>query len=141
MDWIQVIGTIGGSAGIVALIKVGIDVFFAKSNKTSVDIKNMQEMLNESHKLFNEVVSKYKTLEEKIEKDRQASHSYIESLRKRIEDAETSYRALDSRVNKLEKVVNVAWRCKFPTDIGDCPVIQKYEKLHLCDGCEHKEEA
>lgn len=125
----------------MALIKVGIDVFFAKSNKTSVDIKNMQEMLNESHKLFNEVVSKYKTLEEKIEKDRQASHSYIESLRKRIEDAETSYRALDSRVNKLEKVVNVAWRCKFPTDIGDCPVIQKYEKLHLCDGCEHKEEA
>lgn len=141
MDWIQVIGTIGGSAGIVALIKVGIDVFFAKSNKTSVDIKNMQEMLNESHKLFNEVVSKYKTLEEKIEKDRQASHSYIESLRKRIEEAENSYRALDSRINKLEKVVNVAWRCKFPTDIGDCPVIQKYEKLHLCEGCEHKEES
>lgn len=140
MDWIQVIGAIGGSAGIVALIKVGIDVFFAKSNKTSVDIKNMQEMLNESHKLFNEVVSKYKTLEEKIEKDRQASHSYIESLRKRIEEAEASYRALDTRVNKLEKVVNVAWRCKFPTDIGDCPVIQKYEKLHLCEGCEHKEE-
>lgn len=140
MDWIQVIGAIGGSAGIVALIKVGIDVFFAKSNKTSVDIKNMQEILNESHKLFNEVVSKYKTLEEKIEKDRQASHSYIESLRKRIEEAEASYRALDNRVNKLEKVVNVAWRCKFPTDIGDCPVIQKYEKLHLCDGCEHKEE-
>ena len=140
MDWIQVIGAIGGSAGIVALIKVGIDVFFAKSNKTSVDIKNMQEMLNESHKLFNEVVSKYKTLEEKIEKDRQASHNYIESLRKRIEEAEASYRALDNRVNKLEKVVNVAWRCKFPTDIGDCPVIQKYEKLHLCEGCEHKEE-
>ena len=124
----------------MALIKVGIDVFFAKSNKTSVDIKNMQEMLNESHKLFNEVVSKYKTLEEKIEKDRQASHNYIESLRKRIEEAEASYRALDNRVNKLEKVVNVAWRCKFPTDIGDCPVIQKYEKLHLCEGCEHKEE-
>lgn len=140
MTWLEVLGTIGGSAGIVALIKVGIDVFFAKSNKTSVDIKNMQEMLNESHKLFNEVVSKYKTLEEKIERDRQASHTYIESLRKRIEEAESSYRALDNRVNKLEKVVNVAWRCKFPTDIGDCPVIQKYEKLHLCEGCEHHEE-
>ena len=140
MTWIEIIGAIGGSAGIVALVKVGIDVFFAKSNKTTVDIKNMQEMLNESHKLFNEAVSKYKALEEKIETDRKASHEYIEKLRERIEEAEKSYRTLDSRVNKLEKVVNVAWRCKFPTDIGDCPVIQKYERLNLCEACEHKEE-
>jgi uncharacterized protein YaaN involved in tellurite resistance len=141
MTWLDIVGAIGGSAGIVALIKVGIDVFFAKSNKTTVDIKNMQEMLNESHRLFNDVVSKYKTLEEKIEKDRTASHTYIESLRKRIEESEANYRTLDGRINKLEKVVNVAWRCKYPQDIADCPVIQKYEKLHLCDGCEHKEEA
>ncbi len=140
MNWTEILGLIGGGAGIVALIKAGIDVYYAKSNRTSVDIKNMQEMLNESHKLFNEVVSKYKNLEEKIEKDRTASHSYIEKLRERIEIAENSYRALDSRVNKLEKVVNVAWRCKFPSDIGDCPVIQKYEKLHLCEGCEHSTE-
>lgn len=141
MSWLEVVGAIGGSAGIVALIKVGIDVFFAKSNKTSVDIKNMQEMLNESHKLFNEVVAKYETLEAKIETDRQASHTYIESLRKRIEEAEANYRTLDGRINKLEKVVNVAWRCKYPQDIADCPVIQKYKKMQLCEGCEHKEEA
>lgn len=140
MTWIDIIGAIGGSAGIVALIKVGIDVFFAKSNKTTVDIKNMQEMLNESHKLFTEVVNKYKSLEQKIETDRESSHKYIESLRQRIEEAEKSCRTLDHRINKLEKVVNVAWRCKYPTDIGDCPVIQKYEKLHLCETCEHKEE-
>ena len=136
MSVIDVIATIGGGAGIVALVKVGIDVFFAKSNKTTIDLKNMQEMLNESHRLFNEVVVRYEALEKRIEDDRSKSHQYIESLRKRIETTESEVRILHKDMNSLQKVVNVAWTCRYPEQIESCPVVQKYEKLRLCDECE-----
>ena len=42
--WLEILGAIGGSAGIVALIKVGIDLYNAKSNKTKVDVSNMQKI-------------------------------------------------------------------------------------------------
>lgn len=44
MSWLEILGAIGGSAGIVALIKVGIDLYNAKSNKTKVDVSNMQKI-------------------------------------------------------------------------------------------------
>ena len=138
MSVIDVIATIGGGAGIVALAKVGIDVFFAKSNKTTIDLKNMQEMLNESHRLFNEVVVRYEALEKRIEEDRTKSHQYIESLRNRIEATEGEVRALHNDVNSLQRIVNVAWTCRYPEKIESCPVVQKYEKMRLCEDCESK---
>lgn len=138
MSVIDIIATIGGGAGIVALAKVGIDVFFAKSNKTTIDLKNMQEMLNESHRLFNEAVSRYESLEKRIEDDRTKSHQYIDSLRKRIESTEGDVRMLHKEINSLQKVVNIAWTCRYPEKIESCPVVQKYEKLQLCEECDSK---
>lgn len=135
MNWLDIITAIGGSAGIVALVKVGIDVFNAKSNKTTVDIKNMQEMLNEAHRMFNEAVAKYDALEKRIDEDRDKSHVYIEGLRNRIVKIEEKSQKQEERINNMEKVINLAWRCKYPENVSDCPVIKEYEKRHLCENC------
>lgn len=139
MNWLEIITAIGGSAGIVALVKVGIDVFNAKSNKTTVDIKNMQEMLNEAHRMFNEAVAKYDALEKRIDEDRDKSHAYIEGLRNRIAKIEEKSQKQEERINNMEKVINLAWRCKYPENVSDCPVIKEYEKRHLCENCAQNE--
>lgn len=133
MNWIEIIGLIGGGAGIVALIKAGIDVYNAKSNRTTVDLGNMQKMLDDALKRNDELDRKFNSFMDK-------THGYVAELRNAIASRDDKIDKLDERVNHMEKVVNVAWRCKYPDNISDCPVIQEYEKRHLCEGCEHSKE-
>lgn len=130
MNWIEILGLIGGGAGIVALIKAGIDIYNAKSNRTTVDLGNMQKMLDDALKRNDALEKKFNEFVEK-------THTYIEELRAAIVSRDDKIDNLDSRMNDMEKVVNVAWRCKYPDNVEDCPVIQEYEKRHLCDECEH----
>lgn len=135
MNWTEILGLIGGGAGIVALIKAGIDVYNAKSNRTTVDLGNMQKMLYDALKRNDALEQKFNEFVEK-------THEYIEELRAAVISRDDKIDKLDERVNHMEKVVNVAWRCKYPDNVEDCPVIQEYEKRHLCDECEHsKKEA
>ena len=135
MNWTEILGLIGGGAGIVALIKAGIDVYTAKSNRTTVDLGNMQKMLDDALKRNDALEQKFNEFVEK-------THEYIEELRAAVISRDDKIDKLDERVNHMEKVVNVAWRCKYPDNVEDCPVIQEYEKRHLCDECEHsKKEA
>jgi hypothetical protein len=131
MDW----GSwIGGSAGLVALIKVGIDIFNARSNRNVVDISNMEKMLHDA-------MDRYEKLEQKFDKFQKESHTYVESLRSRISCMEGKIQGQEARMNNFEKVVNTAWRCKFPQNIQECPVIAEYEKRHLCAECNQETES
>ena len=130
MDWMNFIQVGGGFAGIVALVKVGIDVFNARSNRNTVDISNLEAMLKDS-------MERYKNLDTKFEKFQKDSHTYVEQLRGRIVKQEEKTNNLIDRVNILEKVINLAWRCKYPESIQDCPVIAEYEKRN-CGECENE---
>ena len=134
MDWLNIVGAIGGGAGLVALIKAGIDIYNAKSNRNTVDISNMEKMLNDA-------MARYDKLELKFDKFQKESHTYVENLRGRIVGLEEKINTQEARMNNFEKVVNTAWRCKYPENIQDCPVIKEYEKRHLCDDCSHHKEA
>ena len=130
MNWTEILGLIGGGAGIVALIKAGIDIYNAKSNRTTVDISNMEKMLNDS-------ISRYEKLEQKFDEFQNKSHGYVEGLRARILGIEKRCQSQEDRINNMEKVINLAWRCDYAPKIEDCPVIKEYEKRRLCEDCEH----
>ena len=130
MNWTEILGLIGGGAGIVALIKAGIDIYNAKSVRTGVDISNMEKMLKDS-------MEREDKLESKFDEFRDESHKYVVELRGQISDCKGLISKLENRLNNFEKVVNTAWRCNFPPRIEDCPVIKEYERRHLCEGCEH----
>ena len=135
MNWTEVLGLIGGGAGIVALIKAGIDIYNAKSNRTTVDISNMEKMLNDS-------IARYEKLEQKFDDFQNKSHGYVEGLRSRILGIEQRCQSQEERINNMEKVINLAWRCNYAPQIDDCPVIKEYERRRLCEDCElHKKEA
>lgn len=130
MNWIEILSTIGGSAGLVALIKVGIDLYNAKSSKTKVDIGNMQEMLEEAHKMYDEATERYNNLVSRFD-------SYKEDIEKKEEKRDAKISELISKFNKLERTVTQAYRCKYPENIQDCPVVKSYEEKHLCEDCNY----
>ena len=133
MDWLGIVGAIGGGAGVVALVKAGIDIFNARSNRNTVDLSNMEKMLNDS-------MERNDKLEEKFDEFQKKSHEYVEGLRARILQIEERSQRQEERINNMEKVINLAWRCKYPENVSDCPVIKEYEKRHLCENCGNCEE-
>ena len=130
MNWIEILSTIGGSAGLVALIKVGIDLYNAKSSKTKVDVGNMQEMLDEAHKMYDEATERYNNLVSRFD-------SYKEDIEKKEEKRDAKISELINKFNKLERTVTQAYRCKYPENIQDCPVVKSYEEKHLCEDCNY----
>jgi hypothetical protein len=124
-EWIS---WIGGSAGIVALIKVGIDIFNARSNRNSVDLSNMEKMLHDA-------MDRYDKLEERFDKFQKDAHEYVGTLRTHIGTLDAKVQSQDNKINNFEKAVNAAWRCKYPQNIQECPVIAEYERRHLCEEC------
>lgn len=111
--FIAVLGSVGGTAGIVGLYK-------AKSEKTSIDVKNMQTMLDEAHKMYEGARKR----EEEIEKDFELRFAKME---KRISSAE-------DEIFSLKSAVFQGYRCKYPQNIEDCPVLKEYE-TKCCDDC------
>ena len=131
MNWISVLGALGGSAGVVALIKVGIDVYMAKSGKTKADVSNLKEMLEEAHKMYDVATERYNAIVKKFDE-------YKEEVDKREEKRDRKILEVLKTVNKLERTVTQAYRCKYPANIQDCPVVKSYEEKHLCEDCGNK---
>ena len=131
MNWLETLGAIGGTAGLVALIKVGVDVYMAKSGKTKVDVANMKDMLDEAHKMYDTINERYNNSEKKFEE-------YKEEVEAREERRDNKIGELIKKFNKLERTVTQAYRCKYPENIQDCPVVKSYEEKHLCEDCGNK---
>ena len=131
MNWLEILGAIGGSAGVVALIKVGVDVYMARSGKTKVDVGNMKEMLDEAHKMYDEATERYNQLVLKFD-------DYKDDIEKKEEKLYAKIGDLVSKFNKLERTVTQAYRCKYPENIQDCPVVKSYEEKHFCENCGNK---
>ena len=131
MNWLDIIGPLGGAAGIVAFIKAGIDVYMAKSGKTKVDVANMQDMLTEAHKMYDAVTARYIKLEK-------AFDDYKVEVEKREEKRDKEIGEVSRTVNKLERTVTQAYRCRYPENIQDCPVVKSYEEKLLCEDCAAK---
>lgn len=131
MNWLETLGAIGGTAGVVALIKVGVDIYMAKSGKTKVDVGNMKEMLEEAHKMYDTINERYNNSEKKFDE-------YKQEVEEREERRDKKIGELISKFNKLERTVTQAYRCKYPENIQDCPVVKSYEEKHLCESCGSK---
>lgn len=124
MEWYEVlvgvVGILGGGAGLIA-------IYHARSNKDTIDIGNMQEMLNEAHKMFDEL---------KKEKNDQLLEfqTYKEETETRIGKLEERVSRSEERSRNMNIAILKGYRCHFPQTSEDCPVIKEYEKRN-CDEC------
>lgn len=113
MNWYEIAVMLLGGGGVVSGV---LALYNAKSNKTTVDISNLKALIEEERK------------------ERQA-------LAKELADYKVEARgeigSLRSRVTHMTEAIYMAYRCRFPEVMADCPVIRAYE---ACSECERKQE-
>jgi TPP-dependent trihydroxycyclohexane-1,2-dione (THcHDO) dehydratase len=124
MEWYNilaiVLGAFGGVGGFVALYK-------AKPEKTSIEVKNMQEMLEEAHHMYDDARAETKELREEFSEYKKENMGYIAEFKAR-------FAKVESRLEKTELAVYQGYRCPFPPKAADCPVLREYEKGN-CEDC------
>ena len=124
MEWYNilaiVLGAFGGVGGFVALYK-------AKPEKTSIEVKNMKEMLDEAHNMYNDAREETKELREEFSKYKEENMEYVAEFKKR-------FAKIEGRLEKTELAVYQGYRCPFPPKVADCPVLKEYEKGN-CSEC------
>lgn len=91
-----------------------------KAKADSVEVNNLVTVVNT-------LTDRINNIEQKADEDREEAHKYITELRSEIV-------GLRSQVNTLERVTLQAYRCKYPDNIMNCPVVKAYEEKH-CTSC------
>lgn len=130
MEWYNIIaiivGALGGTAGFIGVYK-------AKSEKTSVDIGNMQKMLEESYKIYNTMREEKESAMDDFANYKKEALEYADEMRDKFRELEKRLDVTREKVIKLERVVFQGYKCAFPPKSQDCPVLIEYEKMHCSD--------
>lgn len=135
MEWynilVLILGAVGGVGGLVGLYK-------AKAEKTSIEVENMQSMLEEAHKMFNEMKLEKESVSKEFHDYKEENMKYIGEFKDRFAKVERRLDKTENIVLQLKGAVYQGYRCKYPQNIEDCPVIKEYEKTQCdkCDKCE-----
>lgn len=120
MEWynilIGIVGAIGGVSGVVSL-------YNAKSNKTTVDISNYQQLLEDIRKERDDA--------------RAENENYHKQVHDRVEEVKLEFEKLKKENEEFKKSILQAYRCPLPARLEDCPVIKIYEAIeqHNCLTC------
>jgi hypothetical protein len=134
MVWYEIVallvGAFGGTAGLIGLYK-------AKAEKTGIDIGNMQDMLDEAHKMFNAACDEKEAIQKEFSDYKAENMKYIGEFKARFAKVEERLDKAEGTIFDLTGAVYQGYRCKFPENIEDCPVIKEYEKKH-CKKCATK---
>lgn len=119
MTWYEIIigilGLLGGGAGFIS-------IYQAKSNKQTIDISNLTSIIEEER--------------EERQALRREYNEYKESVDDRIRMFKAEFDKMKKTNVKYLKAVYQAYRCKFPPQSCDCPVIKAIENSGLCEHCD-----
>lgn len=135
MTWYEIIvgliGVIGGSSGIISL-------YNAKANKQTIDIGNMSSMLDEAHKMFDEMKEDRDGIKQQFDEYKKEAMTYVADFKARFAKLEKRLDSAEGDVLNLKRSIYQGYRCKYPEKIEDCPVLKEYEKFK-CNICDNKE--
>ena len=107
MSWYEIVAMMLGG-GVVSGI---LALYNAKSNKTAVDISNLRAMIEEERK-------ERQNLAQEFADYKAEARGEIGNLRR--------------RVTAMSEAIYMAYRCRFPETMADCPVIKAYEACKEC---------
>ena len=138
MEWYNIlsiiVGALGGTAGFVGLYK-------AKSEKTTIDVGNMQTMLDEAHKMYDEMKEEKNIVNQEFHDYKEENMKYIAEFKARFEKVENRLDKTEEEVFRLTGAIYQGYRCPYPPALEDCPVLKAYEKnreKHGCESCDNK---
>ena len=104
MEWYEIlisaVATLGGVGGFISIYK-------AKPEKTSIEVKNMQSMLDEAHEMYDDARKETKELREEFSKYKEENMAYVAEFKNR-------FAKIEDRLSKTELAVYQGYRCPFP---------------------------
>lgn len=131
MEWYNilaiVVGAFGGTAGLISLYK-------AKPEKTSIEVKNMTEMLDEAHKMFNTMKEEKEAEHKEFEEYKKNNMAYVAEFKERFQKVEDRLDKAEQFVFTLKSAIYRGYRCPYPPKVEDCPIIKAY-KGEGCEDC------
>lgn len=118
MEWynilVLILGGFGGISGIISL-------YHAKSNKDTIDIKNLHSIIEEERKEREDLTKEY--------------YQYRQFVDKKVDSVKKDFEELKAENKKMIKAIYQAYRCKLPEKMHDCPVIKTFEDSCRCEDC------
>lgn len=119
MEWYNILllifGGIGGTTGVISFYQ-------AKSNKQTIDISNLSSIIEEERRERQALRDEY--------------NEYKESVDERIKMFKKKFDKMEVTNRNYLKAVYQAYRCKFPQNVCDCPVIKAIEDNGICNTCD-----
>jgi hypothetical protein len=113
MDWFNLISILLGGGGIVSGI---LALYNAKSNRDTVDISNFHSLIEEERK--EREIIRHEFLE------------YKREVNQRVAQFKDEFNAKCEENSRMQTAIYQAYRCRWPDDIGDCPVIDAFRRTH-----------
>lgn len=135
MEWYGILATVLGAIGGIGGIGGIISIYTAKSNKDKIDISNMQDMLNAAHELHDKVVADKDSIKKEFDDYKEDTMKYVAEFKERFRKNEERLDKAELNILSLQKTIFSAYRCPFPKNIMDCPVLKDYEREHQADKC------
>ena len=118
MEWynilVLILGGFGGITGVISL-------YHAKSNKDTIDIKNLHSIIEEERKERENLTKEY--------------YQYRQFVDQKVASVKKDFEELKAENKKMIKAIYQAYRCTFPEKMHDCPVIKTFEDSCRCDEC------
>ena len=118
MEWynilVLILGGFGGISGVISL-------YHAKSNKDTIDIKNLHSIIEEERKEREDLAKEY--------------YQYRHFVDQKVASVKRDFEELKAENKKMIKSIYQAYRCTFPEKMHDCPVIKTFEDSCRCEDC------
>ena len=110
---VLILGAIGGTGGIIS-------IYHAKSKKDTIDIQNFHALIEEERKERNILAEEHK--------------AYKEEVNTKVAQVKKDFEKLREENQMMLSAIYQAYRCRFPDDIYDCPVINMFSQKK-CSKC------
>lgn len=130
MEWyniiVLIVGALGGTAGIIS-------IYHAKSNKDTIDIRNMQEMLDAAQEMYNNIKAEREAEQEAFRIYKVETMTYVNEFKDRFKKLEDRLSSSEEVVLKLKTSIYSCYRCTLPSKIDDCPVLLAFRTFFSND--------
>lgn len=135
MVWYEIVvtllGSVGGLAGVAAFIKSFLTI---KQDKEAKEISNEHAEIENLKSFIIIANENYDRLSKQFD-------NYHQQVDKRITFFKEKFDKMEQEKNALEIATMQAYRCQFPPEMMDCPVVKILKASQNCQGCTKEQQS
>ena len=135
MVWYEIVvallGSVGGLAGVAAFIKSFLTI---KQDKEAKEINNEHAEIENLKSFITIANENYDRLSKQFD-------NYHSQVDKRITFFKEKFDKMEQEKNALEIATMQAYRCQFPPEMMECPVVKILKASQNCQGCTKEQQS